>query len=125
MNARTGNGRPRLVASATGRGPVVRAEHHLKLPVDRGILQPGYLCEYYRPFPPGAHVVLDCGQAHVMTTDTARWIGLGLAHCAQITVTGTSDRSARGYVEAGLIFGLDAIARMIYRATADAMEPRK
>lgn len=123
MTSRTGYGRPRLAAAR--RGPVVRVEHHLKLPVDRGILQPGYLCELYRPFPPGAHVVIDCGSANVMTTDTARCLALGLAHCGEITVTGTSERAERGYVDTGLIFGLDAIAQVIERAAADAMEPRK
>ncbi|WP_371551711.1 hypothetical protein OG266_39500 [Streptomyces sp. NBC_00554] len=122
MTSRTGYGRPRLAVA--GRGPVVRAEHRLQLEIRDGVLQSGFLSEYYRPFPPGAHVVIDCGSAHVMTTDTARWIGLGLAHCGSITVTGTADRSEGGYVDMGVIFGLDAIARVIQRATADAMEPR-
>lgn len=122
MTSRTGYDRPRLVSAR--RGPVVRVEHHVKLPVDRGVLQPGYLGEHYRPYPPGAHVVIDCGPAHLMTTDTARNIGLSLAHCGQITVTGTADRSEGGYVDGGLIFGLDAIGRMIHRAAANAMENR-
>lgn len=113
---------PRLI----GRGPVVQAEYRIRLPNRRGILDAGYLSDQYRPFPPGAHVVLDCGPAYVMHFHTARTIGHALAHCGQITVTGTADRSEPGYADDDLIFGLDAIAHMIQRAAvAHVTETRK
>ncbi|MET8098133.1 hypothetical protein ABZV29_16885 [Streptomyces sp. NPDC005236] len=41
MNAPTGYGRPRLVASAAGRGPAVHARYRVRLLVDKyGIVQP-------------------------------------------------------------------------------------
>lgn len=125
VSGRNGYGRPRLV-DTTGRGPVVRALHRIVLNADRGLLSSGNLWELYHPCPPGAHIVLDCGQADVMTTDSARNIGRSLALCSEITVTGTAERSERGYVDHGLIFGLDAIADTIsHFAHESAMEPRK
>ncbi|MEV6752381.1 hypothetical protein [Streptomyces sp. NPDC051214] len=116
MTRPNGNDSPRHL---TGRGPVVRAEHHFALQARHGVLDAGFLSEYYRPFPRGAHVVLDCGHSHVMQVHTATTIGRSLAHCGQITVTGSADRSERGYVDSyGLIFGLDAIANVISRAAA-------
>ncbi|MCX4908062.1 hypothetical protein [Streptomyces sp. NBC_00878] len=113
MTGRNGTHRPRLVASATGRGPVVRAQHRIVLSARQGLLDAGFLGERYRPCPPGASVVLDCGPVDVMYAPSAREIGRSLALCAEITVTGTAERSERGYVDDGLVFGLDAIARAI------------
>ncbi|MFD9445914.1 hypothetical protein ACFWBR_35030 [Streptomyces sp. NPDC060006] len=108
------------------RGPVVETEHRLILQARHGVLEPGYLSEYYRPFPPNAHVVLDCGTSHLMQTYTAETIGRALAHCERITVTGTADRSQRGYVDRyGLICGLDAIANVISTAAAHATEMQR
>ncbi|MCZ9343282.1 hypothetical protein NGM37_36550, partial [Streptomyces sp. TRM76130] len=109
MTARTTHDSPR----PTGRGPVVRAEHHMILPVDHGLIAAGPLWERYHPFPPGAHVVLDCGNGTCMTVSDAWSIGRSLAHCGQITITGTHDRSGRGFNDNGLLFGLDAIAHAI------------
>ena len=121
MTSRRRQDSPRLI----GRGPVVQAEHHMALPSRHGVIEPGYLGEHYRPFPPGAHVVLDCGSGTCMTTQHARDIGRSLAHCGQITLTGTDDRNTRGYVEDGLIFGIDAIANVIQQAAAHALESSK
>lgn len=115
MNDRKGTRRPRLVAMATGRGPVVRAQHRIVLEARQGILSAGFLGEHYRPCPPGASVVVDCGPTDVMYGAVARDIGRSLALCAEITVTGTAERSERGYIDGGVIFGLDAIARAISR----------
>ncbi|MFI6895268.1 hypothetical protein ACIBM4_14240 [Streptomyces sp. NPDC050256] len=122
MNSRT-EPRPRPAASV-GRGPVVRAEYRLKLWTDGRILSAGYLCEHYRPFPPGASVVLDAGSANVITVEQARLIGRGLAHCSEITISGTADNNTRGRAdEFGLVHGLDAIANVIAQsAHAFAME---
>ncbi|MGA5262443.1 hypothetical protein ACPCI0_19655 [Streptomyces griseoincarnatus] len=127
MVARTPrNGGPRLVTT-TGRGPAVRAVHRIVLDADRGILTAGNLWAQYRPCPPGASVVLDCRSYDVMQADTARQLGHCLALCREITVTGTAERSERGYVDDyGLIFGLDAIANAIERFAHDpATEHRK
>ncbi|MEU3033500.1 hypothetical protein [Streptomyces griseoaurantiacus] len=119
MTTRTTHDSPRLL----GRGPVVRAEHHMTLPVRHGVIEAGYLWDRFNPFPPGAHVVLDCGAGACMPTDQARNIGRALAHVGQITLVGTDDRSERGYNDRGLLFGLDAIAHAIQQAAANALEP--
>ncbi|MBT2391638.1 hypothetical protein J7E87_19920 [Streptomyces sp. ISL-1] len=126
MNGRRTEERPRPAVMA-GRGPAVRAEYRLKLPADGRILSAGFLGEHYRPFPPGASVVLDAGSATAMTVEQARFIGRSLAHCSEITISGTADHSARGRVDDfGLIHGLDAIANVISQAAhAFAMERRK
>lgn len=121
MTGRNGDDSPRLI----GRGPVVRAEHHMALPNRQGVLDAGYLSEHYRPFPPGAHVVLDCGSGTCMTSQHARDIGRSLAHVGQITITGTDERTEPGYNDHGLIFGLDAIAHAIQQAAAHALESSK
>lgn len=108
--------RPRTATQAV-RGPAVRAEFRLKLPNDGGILRAGFLSEHYRPFPAGACVVLDAGSSYVMHVDQAWHVGRALAHCAQITLSGTADHSTRGRVDDfGLIHGLDAIANVISQA---------
>ncbi|MBP5892804.1 hypothetical protein [Streptomyces scabiei] len=126
MTSRYGTRGPRPVASAAGRGPAVHAQHRIRLNAHRGMLSAGFLGEHYRPCPPGAHVLLDCGAADVMTVDAARNIARSLALCSEITVTGTAERGERGYVDdLGLIFGLDAIANTISSlAHKFAMEPR-
>ena len=122
MNRSTTRSRP--VAATAGRGPAVRAEYRLRLPVDHGLISAGFLGDNYRPFPPGAVVVLDAGNGYVMHVDQARHIGRSLAHCSQITISGTADHSARGQADDfGLIHGLDAIANVISQAAhAFAME---
>ncbi|MEU9641516.1 hypothetical protein [Streptomyces sp. NPDC048188] len=121
MTSLSGHDVPRLL----GRGPVVRAEHHMTLPVSHGVIEAGYLWDRVHPFPPGAHVVLDCGTGTCMTTDQAQNIGRSLAHVGQITLVGTDERSERGYNDRGLLFGLDAIAHAIQQAAANALEPSK
>lgn len=122
MNGRTTQ-RPRMATPAV-RGPAVRAEYRLRLPSEHGVLRPGFLSEYYRPFPVGSCVVLDAGDGHVMHISDARLIGRALAHCSEITLSGTADHSTRGQVDDfGLIHGLDAIANVISQAAhALAME---
>lgn len=118
MTSRNGHHSPRLL----GRGPVVRAEHHMELPNRHGVATAGFLGPQYHPFPPGAHVVLSLGSANCMTTDHARDIGESLAHVGQITITGTDERSERGHNDRGLLFGIDAIAHAIQQAAAHALE---
>ncbi|MFK0125551.1 hypothetical protein ACIQSP_19825 [Streptomyces nigra] len=121
MTGRTGYGRPRLVASAAGRGPAVRAEHRHKLPTEHGVIRPGFIHpETYRPYPPGAHVVLDVGAGERMYVYEARQLGQALAHCASITVTGTTESSWTGVDEFGLAHGLTAIADVIRQAACMA-----
>ncbi|NEA78037.1 hypothetical protein G3I30_02660 [Actinospica acidiphila] len=108
-----------------GRGPVVRAEHHMTLPVRNGVIGAGHLWDRCRPFPPGAHVVLDCGPGNAMTTDHAEDIGRALSHVGQITLVGTDERNDRGFNDRGLLIGLDAIAHAIQQAAANALEFRK
>uniref|UniRef100_A0AAU1I183 Uncharacterized protein n=1 Tax=Streptomyces sp. NBC_00180 TaxID=2903632 RepID=A0AAU1I183_9ACTN len=126
MTGRTGYGRPHLVASATRRGPAVRAEYRLKMPVEHGVIRPGFLHpETYRPYPPGAHVVLDVGDGDRMQAYEARMVGQALAHCASITVTGTAESSWAGVDEFGLIHGLTSIADVIRQAACSAAPTRK
>lgn len=121
MTSRTGYGRPRLVAPTTGRAPVVRAEYRLKLPVEHGVIRAGFLNpEAYRPYPPGAHVVLDVSAGNCMQVYEARLIGQALAHCASITVTGTTESNLAGVDEFGLIYGLTSIADVISQAACSA-----
>lgn len=109
---------PRPV-NTTGRGPVVNAEHHMTLPIENGMLRAGFIGPHYRPFPPGATVVLNCGSSHVMHVAEAGTLGHALAHCASVTFTGTSEYSERGHVDDyGLIHGLDAIANVVSRAAS-------
>lgn len=112
------------MATPAVRGPAVRAEYRLRLPSEHGVMRAGFLSEYYRPFPVGSCVVLDAGDGHVMHLSDARLIGRALAHCSEITISGTADHSTRGRVDDfGLIHGLDAIANVISQAAhAFAME---
>ncbi|MFD5862608.1 hypothetical protein [Streptomyces chartreusis] len=126
MTSRTGYGRPHLVASAAGRGPAVRAEYRLRLPVDHRMIRAGFLHpETYRPYPPGAHVVLDVGDGDCMQAYDARTVGQALAHCGSITVAGTTESSWTGIDELGLIHGLTSIADVIRQAACSAAQTRK
>ncbi|SMF64531.1 hypothetical protein [Streptomyces sp. Amel2xC10] len=117
MTPRTRLGRPRLVASAAGRGPAVRAEYRHKLSTEYGVIRAGFLHpQTYRPYPPGAHVVLDVGDGNCMQVYEARLIGQALAHCASITVTGTTESNWSGVDGLGLVHGLASIADVISRA---------
>jgi len=126
VTSRTRYGRPHLVAPATGRGPVVRAEYRLKLPTQHGVIRAGFLHpETYRPYPPGAHVVLDVGAGDRMHAYDARQLGQALAHCASVTVTGTTESNWVGVDEFGLIHGLTSIADVIRQAACTAAPTRK
>ncbi|MFF7763116.1 hypothetical protein [Streptomyces griseorubiginosus] len=121
MTTRIGTGRPRLVASAAGRGPAVRAEYRHTLPVEHGVIRAGFLHpETYRPYPFGAHVVLDVGGGDRMHAYDARLVGQALAHCSSITVAGTTEDNWTGIDEFGLIHGLTAIANVISQAASAA-----
>lgn len=125
MTAGTRYSRPRLVASAAGRGPAVRAEYRLKLPVERGLIRAGFLSPEYKPYASGAHVVLDVGPGDCMHAYEARLIGQALAHCASITVSGTTENRWAGVDEYGLIHGLTSIADVIRQAACPAAPNRK
>ncbi|MEU5892518.1 hypothetical protein ABZ835_37615 [Streptomyces sp. NPDC047461] len=126
MTSRTGYGRPVLVASAAGRDPAVRAEYRQKLPIEHGVIRAGFIHpETYRPYPPGAHVVLDVGTGDRMHAYDARQLGQALAHCASITVTGTTENNWAGVDEFGLVHGLTSIADVIRQAACAAAPTRK
>lgn len=101
--------------------PSVTAVHRYALDVDdSGQIGAGYLHpDTYRPFPPGASVVLDAGAGSWMTTDTAATIARALAHVRHITVTGTDpgDRYTPGWYD-GTLHGLEAIAAAVHAVHA-------
>lgn len=104
----------------------MRAEYRHKLPVEHGLIRTGFIHpETYRPYPPGAHVVLDVASGDCMHAYDARQLGQALAHCASITVTGTTENSWTGTDEFGLIHGLTSIADVISQAACAAAPNRK
>jgi hypothetical protein len=107
----------------------VTAVHRYVLDADdSGQISAGYLHpDTYRPFPPGAAVVLDAGAGWWMTADTAATIARALAHVRHISVTGTDsgDRSEPGLYD-GTLYGLEAIAAAVRAVHArDARTPSR
>jgi hypothetical protein len=90
------------------------------------VIRPGFIHpETYRPYPHGAHVVLDVGAGDCMHAYEARQLGQALAHCASITVAGTTENDWSGVDEFGLVHGLTSIADVIRQAACAAAPTHK
>ncbi|MFF0445771.1 hypothetical protein ACFYT4_05000 [Streptomyces sp. NPDC004609] len=109
------------MSTGHGPGPVVRALHrHVPDVEESGEIRAGFLSpDTFRPYPPGAMVVLDAGEGWWAHAHTCAVIAGALAHTGHIAITGTGPDRTRGADERhGALYGLDAIADAITRAHA-------
>lgn len=92
---------------------VVRVVHRVQLPTDdHGRITAGPLAFDSAHFPPGATVVLECGEGWWMRESDLQYIRQALSGVGHITVTGTghSGRRRGGRADFGLHYGLESIA---------------
>ncbi|MFF4356899.1 hypothetical protein [Streptomyces sp. NPDC001604] len=111
MTTRTGNGRPRLVASAAGRGPAVDVRCRLRLKVDRyGCIQPRSIDSrsgLMNIYGTGAVVEVDLGRGSCLTYYDADLIAENLAKCAAIHIVSTEAYGERPRIERGTAYNAD------------------
>jgi hypothetical protein len=88
MTTRTGYGRPRLVASAAGRGPAVHIRYRVRLHVDKyGIVQPrpaGHPDGLLPLYQQGAVVEVHTGNGSCIAGYNAAIIAESLKNCAEV-----------------------------------------
>lgn len=126
MTTRTGNGRPRLIASATGRGPVVHIRYRVRLHVDKhGIVQPrpaerpeGLLPLYQQ----GAVVEVHIGNGSCIAGYNAVIIAESLKNCAEVYLISDVAEGHAPVMEHGTAYNAEGVLRLlnaaIERATA-------
>lgn len=92
MTTHTGNGRPRLVASAAGRGPAVRSVVALRLRSFHsfvGLPSPTQQYGGIERYPVGTVLRIDIGDAHHCSGWTADLLAGAVRDCAVVEVIGT------------------------------------
>jgi hypothetical protein len=115
MSARTGYGRPHLVASAAGRGPAVRGVVSLQLHAFHGFVGLPSPTQQYggvEQFPPATVVRVDIRDARHCSGWTAGLLAGALCRCAAVEVIGTDPR--------GVAETRDALARALNTGASPA-----
>lgn len=111
MTTRPGNGRPRLVAPATGRGPAVRLRCRLQLRVDQhGCILPRSIDDRSGLMPvyqAGVGVEVDLGKGRCLTHYDADLIAESLAKCAEVHLVSTEAYGERPHIENGTAYNAD------------------
>ncbi|MFD7003950.1 hypothetical protein ACFWA5_48950 [Streptomyces mirabilis] len=120
MTTRTGNGRPRLVASATGRGPVVRTRLQLRLRVDeRGWVTPDSaddLRKGLNTYAPGTVLELNLGKGSCLTDYNAVRIAEYVSRCATVYLLSSAATGDRPHIEGGCAYNADGVLDLIRMA---------
>jgi hypothetical protein len=120
MTTRTGNGRPRLVASAAGRAPAVHLRYRMRLQVDpNGWVKPRSADDrhgFMETYKPGTVVEVDLGMASVLTDYDALFIAESLAQCKDVYLISAAADGSRPHVERGTAFNADGVLYVLRRA---------
>ncbi|MET8134659.1 hypothetical protein ABZV24_22350 [Streptomyces sp. NPDC005251] len=120
MNAPTGYGRPRLVASAAGRGPAVHTRYRMRLRVDqRGWVSPRSADdphEFMNTYEPGTVVELDLGMGCVLADYDAVQIAERVSLCAAVHLVSAAATGAKPCIDHGSAYNADGVLELLRMA---------
>lgn len=118
MTTRTG--RPRLVSSAAGRGPAVRARYRIRLRVDeRGWVSPRSADDrhgFMNVYAPGTIAELDLGMGTALQDYDAVQIANSVRKCAVVYLVSSAATGATPQVEGGCAYNADGVLDLLRRA---------
>ncbi|MFD7001910.1 hypothetical protein ACFWA5_38070 [Streptomyces mirabilis] len=128
MTTRTGYGRPRLVAEATGRGPAVHIRYRVRLHVDKyGIVQPrpaghpdGLLPRYQR----GAVVEVHTGNGSCIAGYNAAIIAESFKNCSAVYLISDVAEGHAPVMELGTAYNAEGVLRLLSAAIERAAASR-
>ncbi|MFF3660055.1 hypothetical protein [Streptomyces olivochromogenes] len=128
MTTRTGTGRPRLVAAATGRGPAVHARYRMRLRVDkRGWVTPRSADDpngFMDVYEPGTVVELDLGTGCVIADYDAVQIAECVSRCEAVYLVSAAAIGARPRIEGGFAYNADGVLHLL-RMAIDHVSARR
>ncbi|MFI6662526.1 hypothetical protein ACIBL8_44275 [Streptomyces sp. NPDC050523] len=120
MSTRIGNGRPRLVASAAGRGPTVRNRYRMRLRVDeRGWVSPRSADDkhgFMDVYEPGTVVELDVGMGSALMDYDAVQIAECVSRCATVYLVSSAATGAAPRIEGGCAYNADGVLNLLRMA---------
>ncbi|QDN58713.1 hypothetical protein [Streptomyces sp. S1D4-20] len=120
MTTRTGYGRPRLVASAAGRGPAVHKRYRMRLRVDeRGWVSPRSADDkhgFMDTYEPGTVVELDIGVGCCLRDYDAVLIAECVSQCAAVYLVSSAATGTAPCIEGGCAYNADGVLDLIRMA---------
>lgn len=111
MTSRTGYGRPRLVASAAGRGPAVRTRFRIRPLIDKsGRIHPRDLDGYGLPkYPAGSEAEIDLRHGKWLINYDAALIAESVRACSVVHLVSDAAYGGDAHHEDGTAYNADGV----------------